>query len=88
MSECNLSYWNYRFKEITYNDTYTCYELIEVYYDNNNNIISWTEEPVSIFGESLKDIKQTLKFIKQAYNHNTVIMENDFLKDSGHKMIK
>lgn len=67
-------WWNYRIiekerewtnldgkKEI---DTY--YEIHEVYYKANGNIWSWSENPDTLYFETIYDVRDTLKAIKKA----------------------
>jgi hypothetical protein len=65
------SYWNHRVMRtetpqthelsgITLIDSYTTYAIHEVYY-RGDKVISWTDTPVEIVEESLKDLKKTLK---------------------------
>lgn len=62
------------------------YELIEVYYDEDGNIIAWSDNPAQIWSNCSSEIKTLIKQIKSALNKNTVVLEGDDLKDTGHLM--
>jgi len=65
----DISYWNYRVMinvtpRVHMDDAIT-YGIHEVYY-RGNKPISWTDTPVEIVEESLKDLKSTLKYMLEA----------------------
>lgn len=64
------------------------YELVEVYYDKNDEIIAWTSEATQIWCENTKDLRELLKKAKKASYRNTVIIEDGKMRDSGRKMKK
>lgn len=66
----------------------TEYELVEVYYDKNDEIIAWTSEATQIWCENIKDLKELLKKAKKASYRNTVVIEDGKMRDSGRKMNK
>jgi len=70
------SYWNHRvmmtvtprldhYQLDTRVDDYISYGIHEVYY-RGDKVISWTDTPVEIVEESLKDLKATLKNMLEA----------------------
>lgn len=64
------------------------YEMIEVYYDKDDNIIAWTSEVTPLWCENRKDLKELLSKAKKASYRNTVVIEDGKMKDSGRKMKK
>jgi hypothetical protein len=57
--------WNYRVTTRLYNHKYlhepeTLYEIREVYYDENGDIVNFAEQP-DIIGHSLQEVKDTLR---------------------------
>jgi len=54
------SYWNHRVMRTKHVDDYMTYGIHEVYY-RGDKVIGWTDTPVDIAEESLKDLKSTLK---------------------------
>lgn len=57
--------WNYRITTRLYTHKYlhdpeTLYEIREVYYDENGDIVSFSEQP-DIIGHSLQEVKDTLR---------------------------
>ena len=45
------------------------YEIHEVYYNGKDEIIAWTENPISIYFETYNDIRDTINHIKKAANN-------------------
>jgi len=56
-----MGYWNHRaVKKIDYfGEPY--YEIHEVYYNDDHTIYAMTVNPISLYGESLEDLKVTLE---------------------------
>lgn len=59
--------WNYRVCK--QGDEYS---IREVYYDNDNNITLISSEPDPVVGDSVKDVKLTLKLMKGALAQDVV----------------
>ena len=63
------SYWNHRVIRTitpqTHMDDCITYGIHEVYY-RGDKVISWTDTPIEIVEESLKDLKTTLKNMLEA----------------------
>jgi len=71
--------WYYRIiKHKTSNQNH--FALHEVFYDDDGNIISWTEQPIDIIGESKADIKRALKQMLLDIE-TEVITESELLKN-------
>lgn len=62
--------WNYRLVRSTItwdNVDYTVYGIHEVYYDENGNIESWTENEVTMGSyETPEEVKQSMELIRKA----------------------
>lgn len=41
----------------------------EVYYNDYNEVVSWTEDPVSLVGESFKELRKDLRRITECLKH-------------------
>lgn len=56
-----MSYWNHRIMVHTEEDGELSFKIHEVYYDDNDTPISYTEEPTTLEGDSLEFLKDCLK---------------------------
>lgn len=75
---CAMS-WNYRVvKKVK--DGSEFYGIHEVFYDENKNIWTLTEDPVRPFGESLDEIKNSYLMMAESFLQN-VINYDDFLEN-------
>ena len=74
--------WNYRILEKK-NEYHTYYEIHEVYYDKDGNIIAWTENPVDLYLESISDLKFLMKRFKKAAKKPILRIEGDDLINTG-----
>lgn len=85
-------YWNYRFliKDVYKDDEIIghYYELIEVYYDSNQNMVAWSGESETVTVESQKDLKQYIKFIKDASKKTVLEIVDGSIVDTKKKMIE
>ncbi len=61
-----MSYWNYRIIRNTTNDAVT-YEIHEVYYNDRNEIVSWTEDPMCPLGESAGELRNDIFYFMSAF---------------------
>lgn len=75
-------HWNYRVIEKS-NGYYIYYEIHEVYYDKNEEIIAWTENPVDLYFEDFRSLKLLTKRFKKAGRKTILKIENDDLIDTG-----
>lgn len=88
-------YWNYRLieKTISYKLkdgnvlSETVYEIYEVYYNEKNEIIAWTAEPMNLFFQSFNDYKMILHRIKNAVKRPILRLE-DFKEEDNEKLIE
>ena len=91
----NGGWWNYRFvKNEVYNEDKVIgiyYDLYEVYYDENDKIIAWSEQPRGIQIVDRGDLKIFLKQIKKAsknkvleIDYNGKLVElNEYIQSNG-----
>jgi len=70
-----MSYWNYRIIEFTENDEIS-YQIYEVYYDDNDKIKHYADEPL-IAAESVDGLKWMMNKMYEALN-KPVLKESDF----------
>lgn len=80
-------WWNYRIIEIEESWTdkegkvYTekVYEIHEVYYNGNGDVIAWTKNSIGLFFDDYDDLRDVLKHIKKASKKTVLklIKEND-----------
>lgn len=87
------SYWNYRFiKKSFYNNDHVenvYYELYEIYYDNDNKIIAWSEQPVTLEICDKKDLKIFMRQIKNATKSTVLVFnESNILVETDEYMLK
>lgn len=75
-------YWNYRVIEKGTED-YKYYEIHEVYYDVDGNIIAWTENPVNLYIETVSDIKSLMKRFKKAVKKPILRIDGEELINTG-----
>jgi len=69
--------WNYRVLANKYKDE-IFFDIHEVYYSKNNKPNGYTENPVSVGGDSLKSIKHTLKKMKESLKKPILWGEDKF----------
>ena len=72
-------WWNYRFCENIVNVGSTdevYYNMIEVYYDKDGNILAWDDNTSEVYVESKKDAKILVEQIKKASEAKLVTMNN------------
>ncbi len=82
-----MNTWNHRVvKKICPKDKSAYYEIHEVFYSSNGSIDSWTEKPMSPFGESVSELREQIRYFLQAFrlpileekkiNGKTILHEN------------
>lgn len=87
----SAGWWNYRFCEHTVktnNEEETYYDMIEVYYDKDGNILAWDENASQVYVSSKKDTKILLEQIKKASEAKLVTMDNGKLIELDRYMRK
>ena len=71
--------WNYRVVRLDYEDEYE-YGVYEVYYDNDGNPASRTENPVGCTGVDIRELHESFQYMSIAFSKPTLI-EKDFIGD-------
>ena len=75
--------WNYRIikkkKPTEYKEDY--YRIHEVYYDENDNIMFWSEDSIDPHGLNLDELKYDLDLMYKAFDKPVLYIENDKLKE-------
>lgn len=69
--------WNYRIlahKNVDNDEVYL--QIHEVYYDQDNNPISYTENPITVGGEDINSIKWSLNKMQEAINKPILSVDN------------
>lgn len=63
-----MSYWNYRVIRKRHLDSNNVsYQVHEVYYDDEGNVESWTENPVEPYGETAEALREEIRYFLQAF---------------------
>ena len=73
-----MSHWNHRIIKKTYKTpdyTEDEYGVYEVFYDENDEIIGWTMEPIRITGETKEDLRWVLDRINEAMKKEVLSFE-------------
>lgn len=77
-----MSHWNYRICKETYSPGTehedTTFSLREVYYDENNNITGYTENPVGLVADSVDGFSDIISKIQEAINKSVVDLDTLF----------
>lgn len=80
-------HWNHRIvrRKHTYVDGSTeyTYGIHEVYYDEDGNVETWTVEPTYPHGDSIEDIKWSLKHMAKCLEHPVLDYETMIKKIEG-----
>ena len=74
--------WNYRVFAIDYGEEVE-YGIYEVYYDNKDNPIARTENPIGCVGSDMRDLAYSFKYMSLAFTKpvltDEVFGENQYL---------
>ncbi len=72
-SDIDEEYWNHRvilwqhgFRDIEKTKPYFEYGIHEVWYNEENEVVLWTEDAVEPFGETLDELKQSIDWMRAA----------------------
>ena len=69
-----MSHWNYRIIRKYHKESESStYQIHEVYYDDKNNIKSWTQTPVEPMGESLAELRGDIQYFLKAFQQPALI---------------
>lgn len=77
-------YWNYRLMQ-KIDGAGTSFEetvlyVVEVYYDENNKIIGWTDEK-TVYGDNVEEVRQTLEWMILSLD-KPILIESDLLAEA------
>jgi len=70
--------WNYRMIRTKENETYV-YHVHEVYYDKNGKPKSWSENPITPYGESQSDGYEDLILMQKSFQQKPFDIVDDKL---------
>jgi hypothetical protein len=71
-----MSFWNHRVMRHK-KEGKTWLAIHEVYYNDEGEPHSWTEEPVSLAGECIEDLREELKQILRCLDKPTLEYKNE-----------
>lgn len=68
-----MAFWNYRVIRKYHKKTDSnTYHIHEVYYDDENNIESWTQSPVEPMGETVAELRGDIHFFLKAFQKSVL----------------
>jgi len=70
-----MSYWNHRVIKRIYPHDKVLYGIYEVYYNDDDLIWSYTEEPRNIQCESVEELRQSLKWMIDCLDKEVLIYD-------------
>ncbi len=65
--------WNHRVVKETFPDGKSWYSVREVFYNKDKSIMGYTEEPVSICGDSIEEIREYCQWILECLDKEVLI---------------
>ncbi len=71
-----MSHWNHRVLRETLPNGEYYYSIHEVFYNDDGSIYAYTKDPIDVGGESIKDIRQTLNWIRKCLKNPVLIAED------------
>lgn len=74
-----MSNWNHRVVKIEQTNGEIYYGIHEVYYDDDNKVNSWTENPVRVQEESIEELRITLERMLKSLDKD-IIDEKEMLE--------
>ena len=74
--EMDNGYWNYRIIKREQSSGEVTYGIYEVYYDLEGNVRGHTENPISVIGESIDDLKFDIENLKESLNKDVLTYQN------------
>ena len=82
----NMSYWNTRVvRKYDGESETTTYEIHEVHYDDNHQILAWTESAVGPFGETLAELEEDIEHFIEALKKPILQLTKD---STGEKLVE
>jgi hypothetical protein len=68
LKSLGLDGFNYRIICKKWDEDYSDYRIMEIYYDKKGDIIAFVDEPAKIVGEDVNDLKEIIKMYKKAFD--------------------
>ena len=68
-----MSYWNHRVVREKLEDGNNWYSVREVFYNDDDTIYAYTQEPIDISGESIKELKEYVQWILDCLDKDILI---------------
>jgi hypothetical protein len=82
--ETNMTHWNHRVIKKEYpEEDYTEFAIKEVYYNEDQSIYAWTEDPCRVHGESLESLRQFLERCLKALDQPILVDGEVVFNDGG-----
>lgn len=79
-----MSYWNHRVIQKNYpEENYTEYSIREVFYNDDNTIYAYTENPMRLHGESIESLRKYLEWCLKALDQPVLIDGEVMFNDNG-----
>lgn len=72
----DFGYWNYRIIKRENPSGEVTYGIYEVHYDMEGNLKGHTENPISVIGESIEDLKFDIENLKESLNKDVLTYQN------------
>ena len=70
-----MSHWNHRVIKKNVADGSDWFGIHEVFYNDDDTIWSYTENPISIVGESIDDLRQTLEWMLSCLDNPILVYD-------------
>ena len=71
--DCNFEYWNHRvilrqhgYSDLEKKQPYFEYGIHEVHYDRENEVVAWTKDSMSPYGETLEILIEDIEWFRKA----------------------
>ena len=76
-----MRYWNYRFTKQTVKPPNQApeiqYAIREVYYDDHDNIVAWTEDPIDFVGDTPEEVADSLRRALESHEKGVVDLDSE-----------
>ena len=68
-----MSHWNHRVVKEVLEDGTDWYSVREVFYNDDNTIYAYTQEPINISGESIKELKEYVQWVLDCLDKDVLV---------------
>ena len=72
----DFGYWNYRIIKRENPSREVTYGIYEVHYDMEGNLKGHAENPISVIGESIEDLKFDIENLRESLNKDILTYQN------------